>query len=115
MALQGLVVSVLRDASLGDCTLKGVTSPAVNPRGQILLLGIPGGNYSEDDVPLHQAKGIPVMVVRKRVMGGEEYVDAVPYGEKRHTMAGGNFLYSHDSRFRSVCQYPISAHDRIEG
>lgn len=41
-------------------------------------------------------------------------MDAVPYGEKRHVMAGGNFVYTSDGRFRAVCQYPISVHDRVE-
>jgi hypothetical protein len=110
MALRGLLVSILRDASGGDCTLNGVTSPARAPRGMAILLGIPDGNWVEGDLP----KDLPVLVVRKRVVCGEEYVDAVPYGEKRHVMAGGNFVYTSDGRFRAVCQYPISVHDRVE-
>lgn len=36
---------------------------------------------------------------------------------KRWYMAGGNFLYTSDSRFREITKskYPISIHDRYEG
>jgi len=113
MALRGISVSILRDASLGvDCTLNGVTSPANAPRGTAILMGVPDGNYTEDDLPA----GVPVLVIERRKIGGKEYITAKPRGEKRWCMAGGNFVYSCDGRFREhVCEYPISVHDRIEG
>lgn len=111
---RGLLVFILRDASGSDCTANGVTSPARAPRGQAILIGVPDGNISENDLHLHE--DLPILVVRRRVICGQEYVDAVPHGEKRQTMAGGNFVYTSDGRFRSgVCQYPISVHDRVEG
>ena len=36
-------------------------------------------------------------------------------GETRHTMFGGNFVWSSDSRFRRISEGPIQIHDRIEG
>lgn len=111
MMRRGLLVSILRDASHGDCTANGVTSPERAPRGLAILLGVPEGNFVEDDLP----GDLPVLEVRRRVIGGEVYVDAIPLGETRHVMFGGNYLASSDGRFRRhVCQYPISVHDRIE-
>ena len=114
MGLKGLHVSILRNASHGDCTACGITSPSHGDTA--LLLGIEDGVYDEDDALRAFQRGTPVLVVERRTFGsGEVYVTAKPWGEKRHTMAGGNFVYSHDSRFRSgVCAYPISVHDRIE-
>ena len=38
-----------------------------------------------------------------------------PRGETRWTMMGGNFVYTHDSRFSETYgDYPIAVHDRIE-
>lgn len=43
-------------------------------------------------------------------------IRAVPFGEKRWTMMGGNFIWTSDSRFRQeVSEYPIPVHDRCEG
>lgn len=112
MGLKGLHVSILRSDT--DCTGGGVTN-AVRGATQALLLGIEDGIYDEADALRALARGTPVLVVVRRQFGSETYVTAKPWGEERHTMAGGNFVYSHDSRYRSsVCQYPISVHDRID-
>ena len=54
---------------------------------------------------------------RRRVINGREYIhaDVLTRPEKWH-MAGGNFVYSCDSRYREVTgiHYPISVHDRVE-
>lgn len=109
--MKGLLVSILRDASVSDCTNDGVTSPARAPRGTAVLLGVPDGNWSEDSLP----EGVPVLVAEKRSYRGETYWVAKPYGLKGHSMMGGNFVYTSDGRYRvHVCQYPIPVHDRIE-
>lgn len=117
MARRGLLVSILRSDGK-DCTLNGVTSPERAPRGMAILLGVPGGNYVEGQLPLD----LPVLTVERKVVGGEEYLYAKPYVDGRRDvasswwMAGGNFIYSHDGRYSAaVCQYPISVHDRCEG
>lgn len=49
---------------------------------------------------------------------GQEYVDCKPaYCRKRWYMAGGNILYTSDSRFKQITgiSYPIAIHDRYEG
>ena len=111
--LRGLMVSILRDAGRGgDCTNGGVTSPERAPNGRAILLGVEEGNWQEGELP----KDMPILVIRRRTIGGREYLSAVPYENehKRHVMSGGNFVYSSDSRFNDVCPYPIPVHDRME-
>lgn len=56
--------------------------------------------------------------IEKREVIGQEYVDCKPaYCRKRWYMAGGNILYTSDSRFKQITgiSYPIAIHDRYEG
>lgn len=117
--LRGMHVSILRDARLSDCTGGGVTS-AQHGATSALLVG--------DGVPeIFEAQpgDVVLMVVRRRLNGGPlgsgapyTYVHAEPIEHPEGMvgpMAGGNFVYSCDSRFRSaVCAYPIAVHDRFE-
>lgn len=103
----GLRVWIFR-SNLGDCTNGGVTATAE----QAILFGIPGGNVEREDVK----PGDVVLRVRVRTMfDGHEYVYAEPVrSDGLIGAAGGNFVYSSDSRFHRVCDYPISVHDRFE-
>lgn len=115
MARKGIHVHVLRSPGI-DCTCNGVTKRYE----RFLLVGV--------GVPEHfeASEGEPVLMLIKRNIGGQ-YLHAEPLdgllarqamGEKdgKWYMAGGNFVYSHDSRYRQgVCPYPISVHDRCEG
>ena len=49
-------------------------------------------------------------LVRRNLRQGE-YIHAEPY-EKGMYAFGGRFIYTCDSRFREICQYPIPLHDR---
>lgn len=110
-----IVVSVLRPAD-GEFTNGGLTSKHTH----VLLVG-PGGPPDGFDT---KKAGLPVFHVVRRTIGGEPYHSAEPDEEFRPTkiggepvigpMAGGNFLYSTDSRFRRMFPYPIPAHDRFE-
>ncbi len=54
----------------------------------------------------------PVKLVR-RTLFGKDYIHAEPIVEKPTNFAsGGRFIYSCDSRFRELNQYPIPLHDR---
>ena len=89
--------------SLGDCTNNGLTS-------------------KEDSLILHYGQGLDLdmipddeLVLVERTLFGEEANYAVPaglYKVGRHSMAGGNWIYTSDSRFPSKA--PISVHDRVE-
>jgi len=55
------------------------------------------------------------LVLIERVLWGEQKNYAVPAAiakSGRHSMAGGNWIYTSDSRFPSDA--PISVHDRVE-
>lgn len=108
----GLVVSVLRQVDFPDCTNGGATGQ----HGKVLLLGVPRGNYTVADA---ERAGWPVFKVVERWGGTERrYLHAEPVDRPKSGnvgwMAGGNFLYCTDSRFREVSPYPLSAHDRQE-
>jgi len=109
--MKSLLTYPLRN-SLGDCTNNGLSSKVthaylvwdVDPIDEVKLL--------ED---FYQEKGEDFFVIKERFLFGEYSQIAVPYSiykTGRHSMMGGNFLYTSDSRFPSDA--PIAIHDRIE-
>lgn len=105
--LKGMRVDILRPADGFDGSAGGVTSKAISA----LLVG-------DEIAPVFEDRGdVPVLKLERRVYG-RDYIFAVPVEPKRigaaGPMAGGNFIYSHDSRFRKISQYPIPVHDRFE-
>jgi len=108
--MKGLLVFVLRDADGTDCTANGITSQVK----QLLLV--------DDSIqaPFDVKKDEVYLVLVRRTIAGRNYMHAEPRknGLPLHTdeegtmMAGGNFVYTSDSRFPN--QYPISVHDRFE-
>ena len=106
-------VYTLRERS-GDCTNGGETAATDRfilytwrmSRAAVLL-----------DV---ERRGLPLsncLHGHRRVINGREYIhaDVLTRPEKWH-MAGGNFVFSCDSRYCEVTgiHYPISVHDRVE-
>jgi hypothetical protein len=104
MMLKGLTVNVYRSPKY-NCTNGGVTSM----HDTLLLVGegIEGPDEDRGDRPV-------VRLVRRNLRGMGIYLHAEPMENKKgkHFMAGGNFIYTSDSRF--PCDYPISVHDRQE-
>lgn len=108
--MKGLYVNVMVDADGTDCTAGGVTSKT----SRILLVdALIEGIYEpkEDEIYL--------VLIRRVIYHGEKpYIHAEPRknGKPLHIggMAGGNFVYSCDSRFSNINHYPISVHDRFE-
>jgi len=107
MTHKGMMVTVLRN-SMGNFTNGGVTSQATS----FLLVG--------EGVPevFEESPRVPTLVLVRRWAGTpNEYLHAEPLVQPEGgigPMAGGNFVYSTDSRFRDLCPYPISVHDRFE-
>jgi hypothetical protein len=98
-----------------DCTNGGISS-----KEDSLLLADTVGEAKEHAEKYPHVAHRVLFVCERKVLGFS-YVHAEPFniGQFRRVgsgpMAGGNFVYSTDSRFRdTVCQYPISVHDRME-
>ena len=97
-------VNVLRDSS-GDCTNSGLSS-----KTDILYIEHIEGWISEENAP--EALRIDLI---KRDLFGSIYLNFKPSNLSRHSMAGGNFVWSGDSRFReSISDQPVPIHDRVE-
>ena len=102
----GIIVSVLRNARLGDCTNGGISS-----QFDSLTLILPEGG------PFEPAADRPAIVIHERNLRhlDKPYLTAYPADydpSKDCLMAGGNYIESLDSRFPGV--YPIPIHDRRE-
>lgn len=94
-------------SSLGDCTNNGISSYT----RELYILDAQKGPFEPDDIR-------QCVYIEKREIMGQEYVDCKPaYCRKRWYMAGGNILYTSDSRFKQITgiSYPIAIHDRYEG
>lgn len=108
--MKGLIVSILKNNYLGDCTANGVTSKV----DSIILVG------EGVEGPFEPKKDVPYLQLVKQNLWGEDYLHAIPMlnGEKinagKNSMMGGHFVYSSDSRFHQVNPYPIPVHDRFE-
>jgi len=125
--LQGLTVNVLRGDV--DCTNNGITSKhnrvvlVLSPEAAELLAakGERWGTVLVDEdtgEEIGEVTGEPTGRPVLRVdVGRKGYLTARPVGEAwadRWLMMGGNFVYSCDSRFRRLNDYPIPVHDRAE-
>lgn len=107
--MKALPVSVYRNTTLGDCTNNGVSS-----RFDTLLVICPDGfDVDEKNPPENLCK-----VVRRRIRGRDVYhIEPVGRAMGVGWMMGGNFAFSHDSRFGALCgnQYgALAIHDRQE-
>ncbi len=94
-------------SSLGDCTNNGISSYT----RELYILDAQKGPFEPDDIR-------QCVYIEKREIMGQEYVDCKPaYCRNRWYMAGGNILYTSDSRFKQITgiSYPIAIHDRYEG
>lgn len=94
-------------SELGDCTNGGISSNA----RELYILATTKGPFEPDDIR-------KCVYIEQREIMGEKYVNCKPaYFRRRWYMAGGNFLYTSDSRFKEITKlsYPIAIHDRYEG
>jgi hypothetical protein len=104
--LCGLVCYVFRAEAFPDCTNGGISSRC----DRVTLVGLGPECEIFPATPERPA----VRLVR-RTIRGSVYLHAEPVDQPEGLvgpMAGGNFIYSSDSRFPS--DYPISLHDRFE-
>jgi hypothetical protein len=65
--------------------------------------------------PFEPNEDRPEINLVRREIFGKPYIHAVPAALKdKQTMFGGKFIYTSDSRFRKICDYPVAIHDRVE-
>jgi hypothetical protein len=100
-----LHVSTLTDPRGPDCSCNGVT---VTHRDK-LVVPCDEGNITEGDV-----KSFGYVVLELKSIRDSVHFKPVTL-EGKHSMFGGNFVYSSDSRFaRQYGRQPIHVHDRVE-
>lgn len=106
--MRGLIVNVFRAAGR-DCSNNGVSAKAE----RLLLVGegVPEVFESVDEpiVYLDMREGWDHPALTPRIVPFVE-------GEGKHSMFGGNFAYSSDSRFQALSPHgqPLPIHDRYE-
>ena len=101
-----LPVNVFR-SGLMDCSADGVTLTHEDK----LVVCCADGYLTREDV---DERGYVIMDLHAaRVKGYPCHFK--PRGVKGHTMNGGNFIYSSDSRFgETFGRSPVAVHDRVE-
>ena len=98
-----LTVEVYKN-SFGDCTNNGVTSDASQTFVVPCEHGPISGNWAEE---------MEYVILVPGTAGNRMHMK--PQGVSGHTMFGGNFVYTSDSRFGELYgSHPIHVHDRIE-
>ena len=105
---RGIFCEVLRPAGYPDCSAGGISSRYTT----VLLVGdgVPEHFEARSDTPI-------VKLVRRNFVDGIFlHVEPIekPAGSWNGPMSGGSFIYSCDSRFHEVSNYPLSVHDRFE-
>jgi hypothetical protein len=114
--MRGISVDIFR-GRLCDCTNSGVTHPE-RAEGKTFVVfdeSIERGNFVLEKCLAEPERYICLKVVRRWVGQPNEYMHVEPINQpegKIGPMAGGNFVYSSDSRFPG--RYPLSVHDRFE-
>ncbi len=90
-----------------DCTAGGVTAT----HAQKLVVPCEDGYLTLEDVT---ERGYKILELQKSLVQGAPG-HFTPEGVTRHTMFGGNYVTTSDSRFRRAYGWsPIAVHDRIE-
>ena len=101
-----LIVDVYRNAGI-DCTNNGVTSET-SPTPLAFVVPCESGPISGD-----WAEEMEYVILVPGTAGNRMHMK--PQGVSGHTMFGGNFVYTSDSRFGELYgTAPIHVHDRIE-
>jgi hypothetical protein len=103
----GLLISVYRNSEFGDCTNNGVSARY----NKLCVTNVDGPFYPDEDTPEVRLE-----------MGPFNSLRLAPVNEsKRHTMMGGNYAGTSDSRFNEACRLlngsspgVVAIHDRVE-
>lgn len=102
-----LPVNVLRNTDMSDCSLNGVTATD----HYYLVVPCEDGHVSESDIDNMERD---VVVLEFGEILGSPHFKPQTNGQ-HHSMFGGNFVHTSDSRFsRKYGNQPIAVHDRFE-
>lgn len=107
----GLLVSIYRSSDVGDCTNNGISK---NARG-LCLINVPG--------PFEPSQSYPAAILQRHP-SLKHILRIVPANIEpfSHSMMGGNYAATSDSRFREMCETlagvpfygAVAIHDRLE-
>ena len=95
-----LSAGIMESKDIGNCSNNGISA-----RFKQVYFEHPRGYIDPEHAPVEQ---------RVTITTSRGYIKAKPSSLKSHSMMGGTFIYSSDSRFREVHPYPIPLHDRVE-
>jgi hypothetical protein len=106
--MNGLIINVYTDGHGTDTTNGGISE-------RFDLLTLIGPGISGPFAPTYER---PAVTIRRRIIGGDEYLSLVPCDAQAQPlpgwyMFGGNYAKCSDSRF--PFSYPLPIHDRLEG
>ena len=95
----------------GDFSNDGVTS---DTKDKIYLVPSEFGNITEEDIQCSPNHPVVLNVVKRKI-AGDVYTSLKPAVIEGHSMFGGCFAWSNDSRFRKhISELPLPVHDRVE-
>lgn len=107
---KGLSVGIYRSLEIGNCSNKGLSSYCNH-------VTIVSNDFVIDEVFEVSDTSPAVVIVDRRKINPYNDIIAIPRGffmTKKHSMFGGCFIYSSDSRFNEISNQPIKLFDRVE-
>lgn len=105
--MRALPISIYEDKKIGNCSNNGISSRY----REVLLICEEGFiEIDENNLPENLVK-----LVTRNLFGKEyKHIEPVAKPSGAGWMAGGSLVYSSDSRFRRMSDYPLALHDRQE-
>lgn len=103
MKVRALEIDIYESKEIGNCSNNGISK-----RYKSILIECRDGNY---EVDLDNA---PENFCVIGEILGHKFVRPYANPTEIGWMAGGSLVYSCDSRFREISEYPLSLHDRQE-
>lgn len=105
--MKALPISIFEDKRIGNCSNNGIS----DRYREVLLICEDGFIEIDENNP---PENLVKLVIRN--LWGKEYKHIEPVAKPNGVgwMAGGSLVYSSDSRFRDMSDYPLSLHDRQE-
>jgi len=111
---KGFIASIFEDKRIGNCSNDGISKwfdevTIVSTIKEVQIF----------DIDAKSELTRPCIVIKKKVVGGEEYIYAEPLDDPSSSnvgwMMGGSYVHTCDSRFaRHFSKYPIPLHDQQE-